>query len=487
MSKNNGTTINPDSKLDALTRIDRATRTAVCDIFMGSDYSSVASPTGKTLVAMLGEDSDWSALSDAEVRLLGKLRDATTTTVTLTFDELKLYQALAARFPDMGTTPPATLVQPSAPVAPSSVVNGMLGSHPVTITISNDTPTASMPIATPTVAPVVPTPVQPTIAPVTTPVAPVPSQTPVPLTVDGKPLPQCVLDTLTSSSLTANDAIRAECRHFSRRTLSHNSLANQVAKLEALQRVAEAIKDEVYYALQYDIPDRLQGICPNPTWRTSLPDLDAPKDRNGNYRRWYWGGMWCYGVRQTKSVWIIPGRMLGNPGMQRLLKHWRDCGANACSDFTVRSVKWDASEAKQVREWAVKEMDTQIRELHTSLIVNIDAADKRLADALAKQAEAEALVQAATPVVNTTGLSGNEQATIKERDKLIAARNNRVRTLIADAGESLALILKSAELFDVTECVSDLMAACRECIRQEGIAFNALAHSARIKEAPLPK
>ena len=188
--------------------------------------------------------------------------------------------------------------------------------------------------------------------------------------------------------------------------------------------------------LQYDIPQKLASACPNPS-------------------RLLWG----FGFRMTLSVWILPNGSFECAPIQRLVSHWEGYKAQG---LRCRIVPAGEFSAEQIRTILNEELSDAIRDCHTSLIVNIDNAAKKLDEARNK-------------------LNASE----KDLTGAQSAHDGSVRNHIKNAGAMLQNALQLAEMFDISEDTKTLIAALRMAAQSQAEAFNASAKLRNVKQITL--
>ena len=170
--------------------------------------------------------------------------------------------------------------------------------------------------------------------------------------------------------------------------------------------------------------------------------------------------LWNFGFRSSESVWVLPDESKNHPTVQELFSYWRENG------ITFWTIRYHPDDMKVVKEQAHHRLCEEIRRQHTSLIECIISADSKLADA-------------------EKALDAQEQAaTDKERKAIISKRNNAVRTKIKNAWQELREVVKSAEIFEETEAIADLVNGLKKAIQAQAVAFNAAAVVQGIKPAP---
>lgn len=185
---------------------------------------------------------------------------------------------------------------------------------------------------------------------------------------------------------------------------------------------------------------------------------DIPDESNvGNPSR----QLWLHGaVRASKSDWIAPARAL-NSGLASIVTSLENmCAVYPSARFRVHKIH-ESDLADYVRDLNY-EIDGEIRRLHTSLIENIDSADRKLHE-----------------------IEATENATPKIREDAQKARDGKVRTIIAHAGAALNALIARAEEYDMTMELNDLLEALRQSVRTQAEIFNAAARVKQIKLAPM--
>ncbi len=231
----------------------------------------------------------------------------------------------------------------------------------------------------------------------------------------------------TSASDYAIDKTNNNVLHgFARKTPGIGIDATE-RSIDSMRKVIEKLKKEGVWQIQYDIGQDT-GVT-NPS-----------------------NILWRYGFRSTLSCWILPQSSMEKTRVQDLLKHWEETGV----DVTILPIGAEGIET--IIRKAEKELDREIRRVHTSLINNIAAADQRLKDAQAKFEEREKI---------------GDNVTDKEQQTALAKRDNDVRKNLRLAGNFLNDAIICAEMFDNTERVEHLLKALRECLKSSTESFNA--------------
>lgn len=226
-------------------------------------------------------------------------------------------------------------------------------------------------------------------------------------------------------------------------------------RIAGLRKVIEKVNDDVYVIFRYDIPSDV---------------ATAKFDHKADH--YPCPTLWRHGFRDTLSVWIMPSKQVEHPRIQNLIQGWRDYNNHperTGKPIKFRTVAISESEMNQIREMAVESLDEYIRELHTALITNIIAADERLK----KQQD-----------TFNKDIEEGREVTQKQMDTAESTRDNAVRAMLKRKGEELNSAIASAELFDVTESVDDLLNGLRSALRSQVETFNERAAIRGVKLAP---
>lgn len=235
------------------------------------------------------------------------------------------------------------------------------------------------------------------------------------------------------------------------RKVAPASVDTAESRIQGMRKVAERIKDDTYVLLQYDIPESVKtDAAPTAEGVDTYP---CPI-------------LWRHGFRMTKSVWVMPSKQVGMALVQNLLNGWKAFNADPArtgKQVKFRILPFAEETMEEIRRMAVEAIDEYIRELHTSLIECIANADESLRKAMER-------------------LDADEKAglevTAKQVERTEATRDNAVRAILKKKGEELNLAIASAELFDATEDVADLLRALRQAIRANVGSFNERARQA---------
>lgn len=223
-------------------------------------------------------------------------------------------------------------------------------------------------------------------------------------------------------------------------TRAERKTNNIESKCEGMKATVEAFRQS-YYAVDYDIPDD-SGI--------------------GNPSKEFWR----YGFRHSRSIWVFSASALNEPRVQAILNSWENYNnspeRNGKKPVKFGSFKWDADETGKLLARAEEMLREHLIERHTALIKNIDAADQKLAEALAK-------------------LKAEDLLTNKSLDLAQRSRMNAVRAQIRAASEELSIALECAERYDLSEKTSDLFDGLRAAIRSQRESFNILARDLNVK------
>ena len=286
-------------------------------------------------------------------------------------------------------------------------------------------------------------PVAPAIVKASTPVAPAPVVKPV---ASVKPVDQ------TASARTA----LAIDIHQRSQGVGADEAERKITRLQDVIRRA----DKQYYQVEYDIQDTIKDIAPNPSGRTWVTDQDTGEE-------WIFPGMWRFGFRMSLSCWTLSEEMLNNPTVQRLLDHYRRCGMRK-----LRIIPWHPEAGAQIRKIAEEELMEEVRRQHTALIQGIDNADIALRNA---QEELERRAEE------------GQEVTEKDRARVQSKRDSAIRGRLKEAIYDLESAIKSAELFDETENVRDLLNGLRAAIRSRASSFNAEMEARGGRLATLPE
>lgn len=211
---------------------------------------------------------------------------------------------------------------------------------------------------------------------------------------------------------------------YNRRPVPYGQDAEETAINRAVN--IHSACNEQQYLLQYDIPDAA-GI-PNPSWQ-----------------------LWHHGFRMTKSCWVLPESHMNHPTIERLIREWKAGGSK------VRIVPFSDSAKAQIKDMAAEELAEELRRQHNSLLERLDSAEKAYQKALAAFADTE-------------GQGG--EVTDKQRLNAERAKDNTKRALLRECEKHFKAALASAELYDVTGNVQDLLMAQREAVKANTAAFN---------------
>lgn len=207
---------------------------------------------------------------------------------------------------------------------------------------------------------------------------------------------------------------------------SGNGMDAMEARVNGLQKVVKSLEED-FMMFQYDIPTVYQTECPNPS-----PIL------------------WRHGFRMTKSCWILAKSHMEHSDIVELLAHWEPY-RKINPDFVVRIAKYDASEMETIRGWAEESLRKELVAVHTSLIQAIGTADENLKKAME-----------------------TEGVTPRQMELADSKHDNHIRGAIKRVAATLDSVLVSAELFDQSENVADLIKTTREAIRVQRDTFNIL-------------
>ncbi len=392
-------------------KIDHANKTAVCEIFIGSDYSQVTSPTGTAMVAMVGEDSDWGKLTDDVVKLLVKLRDTTSTSVTLTFAELRLFKALSQQFPD--PTPSLPTPNAVAPAAPA---------------ISN--PPIAPAVPTPSVHQETTSPVQPTVAPVapvSVPSAPETEANQEPETEEMEPV-------AVESEL---DAALRRREHLMR---SLRSISQDKSRL---------------FRCVYYIPNAVSNPPEGSERVAMFYDLSVKMRRAGMVQ---FDGSTYYGKEENR-----PDEVFSE------MDEWNKRPEIAATEFLPKRrrllvrYRWEEihpDEREKSRHEAFQALLDNTLEVQESMLESIDNASTKLDEAMAAlEKEKE---------------EGKEGPTHNKVWKLNKARIASVASAVSAARGRLRDAIRAAELFDETESLADLFTGVRNAIQAHQTALEAM-------------
>jgi hypothetical protein len=203
------------------------------------------------------------------------------------------------------------------------------------------------------------------------------------------------------------------------------------ADLKRLEKAARTLAGDVYMLI-YDIPDALSEVCPNPS-----------------------GQLWPVGFRLNKSCWVLPQASLDSSTVRELLAHWANYPTVEC-----HIIPYADRALTQIREIAAEKIRSRIVEIHTSFITRLDAASERLQRA---RAELDQVARETPDVVSQ-----------RDYDKVEAAKDNNVRSILKQSAAALEAALTCARLFDEEENVADLFQGLRQAINSQVLSFNAL-------------
>ena len=225
--------------------------------------------------------------------------------------------------------------------------------------------------------------------------------------------------------------------HVNGKAESGSSLVTEERAITKRQNAAFAA-GKVFMYLQYDIPTANKNLYnPSPV-------------------------MWMFGFRMTESCWCVPQDQIDHPKLQQLFKLWDREGAKwfvaPFGDGALASLQQKAQE----------ELDGEIRRQHASLIQRLASAHKRWEEARKEMDE--------------KGIRG-EEVTEKEITGAEVKHDCEVRSILQGAAKSLNAAIKCAENFDLTEEVSELIAAVKMALQSEAQSFNAIAKTKGIKPA----
>lgn len=239
------------------------------------------------------------------------------------------------------------------------------------------------------------------------------------------PLPAQKL-VLPSSEAKATEAKLAVITANARQSQQNGQGLDQMERnIDSLQKLCKEASDG-YSALFYDIPSDLQKECPNPS-----------------------NVLWRISFRFNLSCWILPNKNREHQVLQDLLSHWK-----AFPSVKAYVKKWDQEENESIREIAKERLAEQLRELHTSLLKNIDSADSRLREAL------------------------EAAKTEKEQQLVSARRENEIRAILRKSSENLDQSIECASIFDESGSTTHLVQALRLALRSQIESFN----SRQVKE-----
>lgn len=270
--------------------------------------------------------------------------------------------------------------------------------------------------------------------------APIPAPAPTPAPV----MPTPVTQTTPQSNVVAHTMDRSDdkaCRldrHKAAREGCYQPTtpdANAIERtVKNLQRTVEIASSERLYTVSYDIPDR--SPVGNPSWL-----------------------FWRLGLARFQlSCWLAHESTIQSPAFLAWVRQAEQHGCEV--DIYVQH---DECRERQLAK-AKRNLDTAIREAHTSLITSIGNAD-------------DALVAAKEEADKLQSLGGMDEATKK--------RDLAVRGAINTAAKRLDSVIAAAQKFDDTEDVATLLEALREAIKSQAEAFNAAAVAKRIRRITL--
>lgn len=239
-----------------------------------------------------------------------------------------------------------------------------------------------------------------------------------------------------------------------------NKLVNKAMPQQAAQHAAQGISNRtvgvgsIQAERNIDQMSRVFKTLKGDMWKLDY-DIPTTSEVQNPSRL-----LWNFGFRSSESVWVLPDESKNHPTVQELFSYWRENG------ITFWTIRYHPDDMKVVKEQAHHRLCEEIRRQHKSLIECILAADTKLAD-------------------DEKALDAQEQAaTDKERKAIISKRNNAVRSRIKIAWQELREVVKSAEIFEETEAIADLVDGLKKAIRAQAAAFNATANEQGIKPAP---
>lgn len=248
-------------------------------------------------------------------------------------------------------------------------------------------------------------------------------------------------------------------------------------KILGLQKVTDIYSGN-FWQMEYDIP-------------TVLQKLGAKKGGVDNPSDWFW----MHGMRLTKSCWVFPESSFNNEEVRKWMDESREKKhvstklipvrlpngqigrqeITVVKKVTITVIKYDRDQVATLKEKAATQLRETLVEYHTGLIENV--------------ANADAALQKSIDEINEK-ISKNELeifAGNASKEEETDYRNNTVRKHLANSIERLEMLVKSAEMFDLTGDTKDLFDAFRQSIITEATIFNEMAEARRVKLAPMPK
>lgn len=268
-----------------------------------------------------------------------------------------------------------------------------------------------------------------------------------------------------------SNAAKGESKTAVRETARHAigavaiGIDNAGERVRGFKTVIDAVKNDVYCVVQYDIP------------KTARPSQPAGEGINYEPTSVFWRN----GFYMTESVAICPSKRIAGEEIQEVFCGWDRFNSHPerrGKRIKYRVLPFAEESMDEIREMAVEALDEYVRLLHGSLINRIGSADETLKNAHKILDEAE---------------KANNSVTDKDRQEVERTRMNTVRALLKEKGRELNDVIASAELFDVTmedtlagdtsDTLGDLIRRLRKTINEQVAQFNVLAAKIGVKPA----
>lgn len=248
-------------------------------------------------------------------------------------------------------------------------------------------------------------------------------------------------------------------------------------KILGLQKVTDIYSGN-FWQMEYDIPTVLQKLG------HKKGGVDNPSD-------WFW----LHAMRLTNSCWVFPESSFSNQEVQEWMddargkQHvttrripvrledgsWGHVERTEVKKVKITVIKYDRDQIATLKEKAATELQETLVGYHHGLIENIMNADAALQKAIEE-------INEKLGKSELTELAGS--AAIREEEDY---RNNTVRKHLANSIERMEMLMRSAEMFDLTGDTKDLFDAFRQSIITESTIFNEMAEARKVKFAPMPK
>lgn len=192
-------------------------------------------------------------------------------------------------------------------------------------------------------------------------------------------------------------------------------------------------------------------------------DIETAKNKKVSNPSWM---LWRYGARMQYSVWIIRKDALDTLQMQELFTHWDN------NEVIYDVIPQSGEGEKRLIAIAQRNLENEIRELHTSLITRIDAAAERLEAARKALDEMEA---------------NGEEVDPNDRDALENKHDNGLRVVFRETIFRFEGVLESARTFDDTDSLGALLNGLRNALLTSVEAFNVEMAAKEAKTFLVPK